>query len=276
MMTGIEKSSPVAKDGSFDVGGLAPGSWNLVLMRMDNMIQTLSIVPLEVGNEDVGGVSVTAVQPVDVQGVIRIEGAKSETPKPDPAKGGQATRPGMRVSLQPNGGGVLFGAPANAIAKDDGSFTLQHVGAGGWRVMVAGLPQGGYLKSVKLGGREELASGIDFAQGAAGALEIVISPEGGEVSGTVKDHDGNPASGFATLIPEAGSESRPDLYRTSGVSENGEFRLRGVAPGKYRVYSLAESDMGQQFDPDFLKLHEKEVHLVTVEESATQQVNLVR
>jgi hypothetical protein len=167
-------------------------------------------------------------------------------------------------------------SPVNAGA--DGSFTLPQVSIGRYALTVINRIPNGFVKSATLGGRDVLAEGLDLSNGVSGSLEIVVSPNGGTIKGTAKDSAGQPLGDRPLfLIPEPNAGTRRfDLQKSARVRPTGEFQVMGIAPGKYRLYVWDNIEPGAQFDPDFLKLHENEGQLVTVEENSSQQISVVR
>lgn len=170
--------------------------------------------------------------------------------------------------------GLALNQP-NAVVRSDGTFSFPEVSPGRYRVALYSGGNAGYLKSVKFSDIETVETGFDVAGGAKGLLEITVSLNGGTVSGTVKNADGRPVTDIpVTLIPDASSTARTDLYRASYTDDNGQFTIGGIAPGKYRIFAWESIEPNQQFDPDFLRLHEKRGQEITVSENASQPIEL--
>jgi len=56
---------------------------------------------------------------------------------------------------------MMFGPMLNGRIKEDGTFTISNVAADRYNFAMFGLPDGFYLKSIRSGDDEVLASGLD-------------------------------------------------------------------------------------------------------------------
>jgi hypothetical protein len=263
----------IRKDGSFDVAGVLPGSYNLGAMKLEGMAQTLGVRQVEVGKQDLEDVVVNAEVLADLRGSIRLEGPeKQATPGATGSSMTSTPNPKFRISVFPTDG-IPFNTPDSA-ANDEGEFTLKGLGAGKYRVNVNGMPAGSYLKSIMFGGQDALDAGLDLSAGAGdSALQIVVSRTAGQVSGVVQGEDGKPAPGsMVTLVPDPPRPEQSNLYRTAPTDQSGQFNLDSLRPGKYRIYAWEELEPGLQFEPEILRAVESRGTAVTVAESATQQL----
>jgi len=221
----FSKGGAVRQDGSFEIRGVAPGSYTLTgSANLDN--RTLAVrMPLQVGGSNVEGLQITIRPGVTVKGKLRIEGRP------------QAEVGGFNVGLQPaEGGGVILGNVPSGKTEPDGTFALEEVGADRYDFYVTGLPNGHYLKSVRSGGVDVIANGLDASAGAA-PLEVLVSPNAGGLEGTVMDARNNKpaAAAIVALVPRL--RDRLNLYRSAEVDSSGRFRLKNLVPGEYQVYA---------------------------------------
>src|SRR6185295_12510677 len=84
-------------------------------------------------------------------------------------------------------------------------------------------------------------------------LNIVLSPNVGQVEGIVLDDRQQPVAGVqAALIPER-SRDRIDLYKAATTDQNGRFMIRAVTPGDYKLFAWEALESFGYFDPDLLK-----------------------
>ncbi len=116
--------------------------------------------------------------------------------------------------------GVQYGAQTT----DEGKFSI------------AGIAPGSYSVSGErvgfAGGRARVALKADDKKSD---LEVKLTPVGA-ITGRVTDAEGEPVE-RASVIAE-GAEKKE-----SSTDENGQFRIGGLAPGKYRVKASYESSM---------------------------------
>jgi hypothetical protein len=100
--------------------------------------------------------------------------------------------------------------------KEDGSFVLGNVGADSYRAIVNGLPQGYYVKSVRLGDKAAKESGIDTTRDASGPLLITVSARAGRIEGVALDANERPTPGATVVLaPEPPWPIERKLSRTS-------------------------------------------------------------
>src|SRR3989442_728757 len=94
---------------------------------------------------------------------------------------------GFLTSLEPT---TPFGSPPDPI-KADGSFTLQNVYPGEYRINVFGMPQNAFVQSVRLG-QTDVSSRVTILGPVSESLEIVLSTRGGRIDGFIVDKDQKP------------------------------------------------------------------------------------
>jgi 5-hydroxyisourate hydrolase-like protein (transthyretin family) len=265
---GLSRGAPVTPQGTFEFRGVTPGSY-FVIGAMNSSRNFAVRVPLQVGGSNIEGISLTIRDGVPVSGRLRVEGETTESLAQ------------VRVMLQQAEIGAMFGPiPTAQQAKEDGSFQMDNVGADRYMVLVNGLPEGFYVKSVRSANLDVLAGGLEIAGSSPAPLEVVLSPLAGQVSGTVLDpKTQKPAvSMTVVLIPqEKERRDREAVYKTVTSDASGQFTFKSVAPGDYRVYAWEDAEYGAWMDPDFLKPLESRGETVSIQEGRRQaiQVNLI-
>ena len=154
------------------------------------------------------------------------------------------------------------------------------VSPGDFRVNVNGIPANAYVKSIQLGGEDVLRTGIHIIRSVDNPLQIVIGMDGGTISGSVVDEKFAPfANATVALVPElADLRRRPDLYRNTVTDAAGNFQLKTVPPGNYKVFAWdwAEPDAWQ--NASFITSFESLGKSILVSTSSGQdriQVNLI-
>src|SRR5262249_7206815 len=123
-----------------------------------------------------------------------------------------------QVSLRPREPAIPMFAPPNlnARVKEDGTFSIGNVNPDYYHVMVSGLPDGFYVKAIRAGSQDALASGLDMNRGDAGPIDIFLAPNAGQASGMVQNDRQQPAAGATVvLVPqERERKDQPQYYRT--------------------------------------------------------------
>jgi hypothetical protein len=167
--------------------------------------------------------------------------------------------------------------PSGGSVKDDGSFALENAGPDRYRILAFNLPEGTWLKSIRAGDQEVLDSGIDLSAGVSGPVQITLGSGSGQISGTVQDAKQQAAPGsLVTLLPNPMKEDRNDLYRVTTADQDGQFTLRGIPPGEYRLFAWEDIDPGSYMDPEFLKPHETKAQKITIKVDSQQQVSIAQ
>jgi hypothetical protein len=235
------------QDGTFEIKNAVPGSYLLTSRSTDDLAKSAGALALEVADRNIDGVEFRLASGGDVSGRMLIPADK---PAPD-----------LEIEMQP--ADFDLGAAPAARPDAEGRFTLKNVFALRYRLRVRGLPEGGYLRSVKLGGRSIDEDEMDVAPGAQ--LELTISLAGAQVEGTA-----GPGA-TVVLIPESRRESR---YVTGTADEKGVFTLKGIAPGRYQAIAFEDLESGAFRDPEFIKRFEDAAVAVALTEGARAKVTL--
>jgi hypothetical protein len=155
--------------------------------------------------------------------------------------------------------------------KADGTFTIESVLPGDYRIQTQGGPSNSYIKSVHLG-RTDVLNGLTLSGPVPESLEVVLSTTPGEINGTVVDSERNPAAGVEVVLIPNRERSRTDLYRTATSDQTGRFILRTIIPGEYKVFAWEDLEPFAYNDPDFLSKYEERGAPVTVSESAKSTI----
>jgi hypothetical protein len=174
-----------------------------------------------------------------------------------------------------------FNGGVHAVAKSDGNVTLENVPEGNYDVDVGGLPSSYsadfYTKDVRVNGESVLNKGLAIAAGSTrGSLEIVLSSEGTRIDGTVTDESDLPAAAAViALVPEQEVQRKQfRLYKNATTDQYGKFILRGIAPGKYKLFSWKDVEDNAWQDPDFLKPFEDQGTEITAEKNGHLSIQL--
>jgi hypothetical protein len=154
-----------------------------------------------------------------------------------------------------------------------GSRGLNHIPEGNYAIRVTGLPYEAHVTDIRQGGRsiydgaKPLAYGIIVSSTPA-PIEVIIYTVGASIEGTTAP------GATVTLAPTAERRANPYLFGTASADTVGHFKLAGVAPGSYKVFSWESIPMSAHLNPAYLETHESESVAVSV--TAAGRVENVR
>jgi Carboxypeptidase regulatory-like domain len=246
--------------GDFKIANVIPGSYYLIGLTTVEGKQYTSRVPIEVGDADLTGINLVISAGVTLKG--RVEGL------------GKTDVTAMQISLMSRDQQIYFGAGTMATPKPDGSFAITNVTDGSYEVNLWPLPEDAYIKDIREGDQSILTSGLDITGGQVpGDLEILLSPNGGRVDGTVVKDNKSFSGATVVLVPDdPAMRKNSRWYKQATTDQYGSFSLRGVRPGDYKIFAWEKVEPGAYEDPAFLKPFEDQGKAVESKESG--QVNL--
>jgi len=238
-----------------------PGSYELMVIRRDAGKQSYAFRHVEVANADVDGGMLTFLPAVDVAGSVRIEGGAFTSGYDK-----------LRLTLQsppPSPGTGNLGAQV----KPDGTFLLKNAAPAVYEVAINGV-RGLYLKSVRIRDKTLPDRRIDLTAPPE-ALTVVLGNDVGEVEGSVENAKGQPvARARVTVIAYGDHSGRIDLSRFAFTDDKGEFTVKDVAPGDYKVFAWENVPVGAPQDPEFRKPFEKQAAALQMPPNGHQKIQL--
>jgi len=248
------------ESGDFEIRGVPPGPYNLSAYWNDGRRQLYGRVPVEVGSANLEGVNFVLANPITLAGRVRVEG------------GGQFdfTRLGLwllSVDKAMGSGG--------AQVKPDGTFLIENVYDGNYRLRISGFPEEYYVKSAREGGSDVLESGLAISRSQLPSrLEIVLSPDGGCVDGTVLKDQLPVSAAMVVLVPDPPHRDREEMYSIKVTDGFGRFSMLGLPPGDFKLFAWEPVHGTNYTDPDFFQAFEDRGTGVHIEEKQTQTVQL--
>jgi len=263
------RPSSIDANGNFDIRGITAGSYTLVALIQDRGKSLMTRMAVEVGNSNVENLSITINPALSLSGAVRLDGEAV------------ASVSTAQVSLRPRDPIGTIPGSSNPTSKvnADGSFTLSNISADHYNVILSGLPDGFYVKSVSLGGQDALLAGLNLSSGAAGPIDIVLAPNAGQAVGVVQNDQQQPAPGVTVvLIPqERERKEQAQYYKTATTDAAGTFTFKNLDPGQYKVYAWKEVESGAYMDPEFVGPVENRGATVTIREGSQEnlQVKLI-
>ncbi len=229
---------------------------------------------IDVGTTDLSGIvlSLQSQKPVSLHGRVVVDSGKSPNLE-------QLYIAFTSINWRKKESTYDLDMTGFAQPKKDGSFEAQNVPSETVFPVIGAQGTGWedyYTKSVLVGGRDVSDTGIHASSGSA-PVEIVISADGGRLSGTVTDGRSPLSDATVVIVPEPSRRVHSDLYLTAKSDQKGQFTIRGIRPGAYTAYAFADaSDIdGAWYYDDFLRPFESKGKSLTIQEKATQQLTLV-
>lgn len=256
--------------GNFTLTNVVPGEYVLIArgprtpgVGGPDAPQEVASMPLVVGTEDITNLVLAASRGARVSGRIAFETAP-------PADGTER----IRVVLVSPEETMMFGSGSGQVDAR-GAFEIRGV-TGRRSVMLAGLPSGLAVKSVRIDGREYLDSDYDFDRVETAGVEIVVTDRVTTLSGTVRDSGSQPLKDYVVLAFSTDETHwRPRSRRTSSArpDQNGIYRLRALPPGSYHVLALEE--MPEEWgNPELFERLRPLASEVTLREAETKALEL--
>jgi hypothetical protein len=256
-------------DGSFDLRGFVNGSYTVSYFRIH--VEGSAVEPgrgwstgqtVRVSDADVNGVVLAQKPSLDVSGTVTVEG-----PQPD------------KLNLQASLAAIQGqGRHRNSGEGADGSFVIRAVPSQPYLLEISNVPPGKYVKSIRLGDQENNSGEIDLSEHTSASLSIVLGADGGEVDGAVQNSSGQPAAATEVLLaPAEGYDARSDLLKRAFTDASGNFQIKDVAPGDYKVFAWESDPEGSSQSAEFRKPFEGKSAAVTVgpKEKASVHLNVI-
>lgn len=259
---GMGKSANIEK-GSFEFVGVAPGSY---ILRSSPNSQTgnhedgefgwgpahfFFREPIEVSDRDVDDVTAAFKPAVDLAGTFHANGVT-------------LTKIPVVTLLAEN-----FPSMRQLQAQSDntGGFHVSQLAPDQYEVVISGLPDSVYIKSMRRG-TQEVKGSLDLTSASDAPLEITLASNAAEVSGTLRDLKGNPVPFHLVNL----WMSDDDPAKSAQTTSDGSFTFKNLAPGDYHL--AAWDNVDGEIRPAFRKIYETQASGVTVRESSRETVDV--
>ena len=215
---------------------------------------------------------------INVSGRVQIEGNSTDASAAlarmnvnltrDPDLLGM-TEPFMPLPPNPVGGSP---APRNGQVTANGDFKM-FIAPGDFRVSVANIPASTYVKSIRLGNEDVLRSGLHITKSVDTTVQIVIGTDGGTIQGSVLDGSLRPfTNATVALVPEGVAlRGQSELYRSTTSDSSGNFELKAIPPGAYKLFAWEWAPPGSWQNADFIRNYEGQGKLIRIAPSEKQQ-----
>ncbi len=254
-------------NGLFDIPSVQAGSYTLAASSRAVNGQTVT----DVGEKNVENITVVVRPRFTLNGRFIIDG-RSRTgndPKMADLRVGSFTQINEVPGLTP--GGPSFSPPP----EPDGSFRVEGVSTGDFRVSIRGVPEDAYVESIRLGNADVLDGGLHLSGPTDALLQVVIGANAGSIEGSVLDSRNQPLPNrIVVLVPDVRLNHRSDLYKSASTDGSGRFRMHGLTPGDYRLFAWEDIQTGAWEDPDFMRPYEGRGTPVHVNEGTNNDVQV--
>ena len=279
-MAGPGGAGRLGADGGFTISNVTPGEYTLQARvrrgKPGSAPASDFVMPGEgetgnatvtVTGEDIAGLVIVASRGAKMTGHVLFDGAAPPASRTE----------NLRVFAQPVGGDSMpmFGGMPGRIGTD-GKFEL--TGLTGRRVIRAMGAQGWFVKSVRVDGRDVTDSGIDFKGGDdISGVEITLTTQMAEISGTVKGPDGKPARDYAVVVfPDDKDRWTPEsrYFGQARPDQEGRFKVVGLPEETYLVAALEYADGSDWRDPEFLDRLRESATRVTAASGTLKEIQL--
>jgi hypothetical protein len=263
------------RDGSFDFERVLPGVYILEAMQTRPGEGGVARQVVTVGNADVDDLVLSLAPGAEITGTISTEGPVPP-PQPQQQSQQQDQQPGMPpgFNARPSVVITMDNGASRAQTNDDGTFAIHNVMPGVYRVQVQPLPLGTYIKSIRFGSLDLSKTPLDLTSGSGGTLNVVLSPNAGDVSGIVHGADGMPAVSVLVSLwtPGVPAEGVTDFTRTAQTDANGQFKFASLPPGDYRIAAWEQIDPGLSTIPEFRIKFESNAAAVKLNENGHENI----
>jgi hypothetical protein len=126
---------------------------------------------------------------------------------------------------------------------------------------------------VKLAGREMSDAVLDLSYGG-GQVDVLLAPAAGDVTGVVQNSHGEPAAKVqVTAVPASGSLRR-DMNKLVTTDAAGNFTLKGLPPGDYKLFAWEEVETNAWMDREYRQPFDNQSASAKVDASSTPNVTL--
>jgi len=265
----------VRPDGTFTVGGLAPGTYTLRAQRVGpggpQVALEVASAAITVTGDDIADVQLVAFKASTLTGRIIV----------DPAAASLLPRTLMIRAFSADPAGIPAPPPSPARLADDLSFEIKST-PGRMRLMLgAGFgpaTEGWSIRSVRVNGVDVTDAGIEFKPNEdISGVEVELTNKVTTIAGTVKSSRGELSTEYTAIVFAQDKEkwTGNSRYQSAGrPDQDGRFKITGLPPGEYYVVAVDRLEPGQTSDPDFLERVRNRAVSLSLREGETRTVDL--
>ena len=249
------------KDRNFEIKGVTPGPYILIASGSEGEHTLTARMAISVGDSDVEAISIVIGPRQIWKGKVVVDGDDS------------VELPGLVVDLEPRR--ATTSGVRTSVEKRE--FEIGYQPQETYDLDVLHAPEDVYLKEVRVGKTDRLASGLEAEPGAdAQELEVVLSTRGGKVLGRAVTaiNSSVVATGASILLIPDPPFGRSHAYKSAYADQYGNFLVRGIAPGNYIALAWLDEPPCEVYNPSDLAACRAQGVKVAVSEEALESVQL--
>jgi len=264
------RGAAVNADGTFELSGLAPGRYTLVVggRGQRGAGEPTGRTSITVSGVDLSGVTIALAPPAVVRGVVVTDTG---------AVGLRSSQ--IRVSFtpaQPSGAEAFRFGRGGGI---NGDFTFEVAGITEPGYLRVSAPPGWHLKAILRDGQNFTDQPFSLEPGAQmTGVRVVLTQVTTTVSGSVRDDRGNAVLDTTVIVfpdDDAQWTYQSRFIRTARPDTSGRFEITGLpADDGYRVVALQGLEDGQATDPEFLATLRDRSERLTLAEGEAKALDL--
>jgi len=177
----------------------------------------------------------------------------------------------VRIQLRAIDGPTITYQPA-AVVTERRTFAFDGVVPGPFRfISTTGAGRELFATSATIGGREALDGPIDI-KSAITDMAVVFTDRPSEVTGTLQDATGRPATDYFIVVFSTNRAYWTPLSRRvmqTRPGNDGKYVLRNLPAGEYLLAALTDLAPGDTSDPTFLAQLVSSAQKITVTDGST-------